>query len=486
MNNKEIKHSSGNPLPPHPDDHISEDDKAIIDRKLVWRLDLTLIPWLCLLYLLAFLDRSNIGNAKVDGIKESLHLSATQFNMTLSVFFVSYSIVEPFTNVLLKRMNPSIFIPIIIVVWGLCMTFMGFVSNWSGLMAARWFLGLAEAGLFPGINYYLSCWYKRSELGIRAAIFFSSAAVSGSFGGLLAFAIAKMEGLGNRPSWAWLFILEGIITIIIGIISFWVIQDFPENAKFLSTEDRIRVIRRLKAEKQSSADHEDFKIKYFWMAIKDYKMWLGMAIFAGTDMPLYAFSLFLPSIISELGYSMTSAQLLTVPPYAVAAILTVLVGWIADRTHQRGLCNIFTSIIGITGFVMLIAFQRPEVKYAGTFLAALGIYPCIPNSISWISNNVEGSYKRGIVLGFVIGWGNLNGIISSNIYSEKSGYIVGHATIIGFLSVFLLGGSLLMRYLLQRENRIRKKGGRDYWLADLDDSALEDMGDARPDFFYTL
>ncbi|TQS39060.1 hypothetical protein Golomagni_00420 [Golovinomyces magnicellulatus] len=406
--------------------------------------------------------------------------------MTLSVFFVSYSIVEPFTNVLLKRMSPSMFIPIIIVVWGLCMTFMGFVSNWSGLMAARWFLGLAEAGLFPGISYYLSCWYKRSEFGIRIAIFFSSAAVSGSFGGLLAFAIAKMDGLGNRPGWAWLFILEGIITIIIGMISFWVIQDFPENAKFLSTEDRIRVIRRLKAEKQSSADHEAFKIKYFWIAIKDYKMWLGMAIFAGCDMPLYAFSLFLPSIISELGYSMTSAQLLTVPPYAVAAVLTVIVGSIADRTHQRGLCNIFTSIIGITGFVMLIAFQSPELKYAGTFLAALGIYPCVPNSISWISNNIEGSYKRGIVLGFVIGWGNLNGIISSNIYFEKSGYIVGHATIIGFMSVFLFGGSLLMRYLLQRENRMRKKGERDYWFTNLDDSAIEDMGDVRPDFFYNL
>lgn len=197
---------------------------------------------------------------------------------------------------------------------------MGFVTNWSGLMAARWFLGLAEAGLFPGVNYYLSCWYKRSEFGVRAAIFFSAAAVSGSFGGLLAAAIEDMDGLGGRPGWAWIFIIEGIVTTLFGIASIWVVQNFPDDAKFLSEQDRTRVIRRLKEDKQSAAEHEEFKMKYVWMALKDYKMWLSMVIYMGCDMPLYAFSLFLPSIISELGFTTTTAQLLSVPPYAAAAI----------------------------------------------------------------------------------------------------------------------------------------------------------------------
>lgn len=201
------------------------------------------------------------------------------------------------------------------------MTFMGFAFNWSGLMAARWFLGLAEAGLFPGVNYYLSCWYKRSEFGVRAAIFFSAAAVSGSFGGLLAAAIEDMHGLGGRPGWAWIFILEGIVTVLFGVGSFWAVHDFPDNATFLSEQDRARVIRRLKMDQQSSAEHEEFQMKYVWLAMKDYKMWLGMIIYMGADMPLYAFSLFLPTIISELGYTTTKAQLLTVPPYAAAAVL---------------------------------------------------------------------------------------------------------------------------------------------------------------------
>lgn len=123
---------------------------------------------------------------------------------------------------------------------------MGLTHNFQGMMTARFFLGMAEAGLFPGINYYLSCWYKRDEFGIRAAIFFSAAAVSGSFGGLLAAAIGKMRGIGGKEGWAWIFLLEGFATILVGIVSFWMVFDFPDEANFLSDVDRQRVLRRLK------------------------------------------------------------------------------------------------------------------------------------------------------------------------------------------------------------------------------------------------
>ena len=352
-------------------------------------------------------------------------------------------------------------------------------------VAAQWFLGLAEAGLFPGVNYYLSCWYRRSEFGIRAAIFFSAAAVSGSFGGLLAAAIEKMNKLGGRPGWAWIFILEGILTVILGFASFWAVHDFPDDATFLSEQDRARVIRRLKMDQQSSAEHEEFKMKYVWLAVKDYKMWLGMLIYMGCDMPLYAFSLFLPTIISELGYATTKAQLLTVPPYAAAAILTITIGWIADRTRQRGLCNIAMSFLGIAGFAMLLGSQHAGVKYAGTFLGALGIYPCIANTISWTSNNIEGVYKRGVVLGFVIGWGNINGIVSSNIYRSAPKFTAGHATVMAYMIVCLLGGSILQHVLLKRENAARRAGKRDHWIEGMSEKEAESLGDKRPDFFYT-
>jgi sugar phosphate permease len=154
-----------------PDAGLSDAERAAIDKKLLRKLDMKLIPWLTLLYLVSFLDRTNIGNAKIDGLLDDLKMSGPQYNASLSIFFVSYALFEPLTNVLLKRLKPSIFIPAIMVAWGIVMTLMGVVHNFEGLAAARFFLGVAEAGLFPGVNYYLSCWYKRSEIGKRVCIF---------------------------------------------------------------------------------------------------------------------------------------------------------------------------------------------------------------------------------------------------------------------------------------------------------------------------
>jgi hypothetical protein len=135
---------------------------------------------------------------------------------------------------------------------------------------------------------------------------------------------------------------------------------------------------------------------------------------------------------------------------------------------------------------MLLGSQNAGLKYAGTFLGALGIYPCIANTITWTSNNIEGVYKRGVVLGFVIGWGNLNGIISSNIYFSPPKFTVGHATIMAYMIVFLLGGSLLLELLLIRENKMRREGKRNHWVEGMSEKEAEKLGDRRPDFLYTL
>ena len=223
-----------------------------------------------------------------------------QYAVALSLFFVPYPFIEPLTNVLLKRLRPSILIPIIMVSSGICTTALGLCHNFSGLAATRFFLGLSEAGLFPGALYYISCWYKRSEIGIRSAVFFSCAALAGSFGGLLAAAIALMENVGGKPGWAWIFILEGLATVVIGVVSFWMVYDFPDDARFLSDADRARVIRRLQIDRQASAQHEDFDMKYIWASVKDWKTYAFAIVYMGSCGPLYAFSLFLPTIINQL------------------------------------------------------------------------------------------------------------------------------------------------------------------------------------------
>jgi len=299
-----------------------------------------------------------------------------------------------------------------------------------------------------------------------------------------------MDGVGNIAGWAWIFILEGLLTIMAGIASFWAVYDFPDDpkTKFLTAEDKARAINRLKEDHQSSAKHERFDMMYVYRALRDWKMWLGMMIYSGCTMPLYAFSMFLPTVIHDLGLSssVTQTQLYSAPPYIAGALFTILTGYLSDRYSKRGIFNVASSAVALAGFSMLLASSTPGVKYTGTFLAALGIYPCIPNTISWMSNNVEGVYKRGIVLGFVIGWGNLNGIISSNIFFSRPNYIEGHATIIGYLSIFLMGGSLLMMALLHVENKARQSGSRDAWLEGKSEDDVNVMGDRRPDFVYTI
>lgn len=268
------------------------------------------------------------------------------------------------------------------------------------------------------------------------------------------------------------------------------VHDFPDEATFLSDADRNRVLRRLRSDQQASASHESFRWTYFWQSVRDYKTWCYSIIYMGADGSLYAFSLFLPTIIRQLypQYSSTVANLLSVPPYAAGAILTIAIGYVADRTRQRGYCNILVSLIGIVGFCMLLGSSSPSVSYAGTFLGAMGIYPCIANTISWASNNVEGVYKRGVSLGFIIGWGNLNGVVSSNIYRTKDSprFFVGHGVVLAYLVLWLFGGSIVTRFLLARENKKRARGERDGWVEGQSEEQLHELGDKRPDFMYTL
>ncbi|SPO06214.1 related to allantoate permease [Cephalotrichum gorgonifer] len=472
---------------PDPDEGKTEEERREIDRKLMWKVDLALIPWLTLLYLLSYLDRTNIGNARLADMEIDLGMKTGDYNMALTIFFISYAVFEPLTNALLKRLTPRIFFTAIIIAWGIVMTLMGLVKNNRGLLAARFFLGVAEAGLFPGVNYYLGCWYKSSEIGVRSSIFFSAAALAGSFGGLLAAAIAKMDGIGNMPGWAWIFILEGLMTTVVGVFCWWMVFDWPDTATFLTPEERIRVQRRLILDRQGRTA-EDFDKRYMFEGLKDWKTYGYMVIYMGCLTPLYAFSLFLPTILKGMGHAGTKGQLLSVPPYAVAALLTVTVGFIADRTRWRGYCNMVTVSVAIAGFIMLIVSSSPKTQYAAVFLGAAGIYPTISNTLSWVNNNTEGSLKRAFVLGMVVGWGNLNGVVSSNIYldREKPRYFTGHGVVLAYLVGPLLGGSIFMHLALRRMNANRRAGKLDKEWSELSEEGKWIKGDRRPDFVYTL
>jgi len=156
-------------------------------------------------------------------------MKGLDYNIALSIFFPFYVAAEIPSNMMLKRTRPSIWFTFIMVCWGVIMLSMGFVHNFSGLLACRVFLGIAEGGLFPGVSYFITLWYRRTECGTRIALFFSAATIAGAFGGLLARGISEMEGIGGKAGWSWIFILEGAMTLVVASFSYWVVNDYPET-----------------------------------------------------------------------------------------------------------------------------------------------------------------------------------------------------------------------------------------------------------------
>lgn len=412
-----VRHDSV-PVKTSIDDYVPPDTSGVDPKKTLRKMDLHLIPMLSLLYLLSFLDRGNIGNANIEGLSTDLMMTGPQYNWTLTVFFFTYCVFEVPSNLLLKRLRPSIWLPTIMVAWGTVMTLMGTVQNYKGLLIARLFLGVTEAGLYPGVAYYITLWYVRKEGQLRQAMFFSAASVAGAFSGLLAFGIAKMDGVGGYEGWRWIFILEGLLTVLVAIVAFFTIYDFPETAKFLTKEERAWVVHRLKYQgSQESgklvAEEEGFKWRYVRDAFTDWQIYAALWMYWGIVCPLYGTSLFLPSIVKELGYTSSTAQLLTVPIYITAAVLAVAVAYASDKNGQRSPYILGCMSAIAVGFIMCIAASAhggvPGVVYAGIFITVCGIYPAFPGNVCWISNNLAGNYKRAAGMAIHIGVGNLAG-----------------------------------------------------------------------------
>ncbi|KAL8786912.1 MAG: hypothetical protein Q9213_002543 [Squamulea squamosa] len=331
----------------------------------------------------------------------------------------------------------------------------------SGFFAARFFLGVAESGLFPGVVFYLSMWYRREEQHYRVSLFFSAASLAGAFGGILAWGIAHMDGVGNLGGWRWIFILEGLLTILVSIAAYFFIFNYPATASFLTIEEKARVHARLKASNDATRD-EAFSWKNVSLAVKDPKVWLYSLGFHTMSLPLYTLSLFLPTIIKELGYTAAEAQLLTVPVYVVATALTLIVAVASEKTKIRAPFIMASSSLAVIGYIILLTNTKPSVSYGGTILAAGGIYPSVAIVLSWPANNVSGQTKRATANAMQISIGNLGAVLGTQLYRSTDGprFFRGHGFAMGYLVAnVLVVGTLWM--VLRAENARRDRGERD-------------------------
>ncbi|XXH04465.1 hypothetical protein Hte_010881 [Hypoxylon texense] len=338
--------------------------------------------------------------------------------------------------------------------WSACIVGQGFVRDYRGLMATRALLGAFEGGFFPGVNFYVTQWYRRDECGLRMAVVFSSATLAGGFGGLLARAIAEMSGVAGLSAWSWIFIVEGLASVVVSLVAYWAIQDYPESARFLSSAEHAAVESRLSAD--SGPLSSEFNIKYIWQALVDWKIYIHMLICMAGFCPVYSFSLFLPTIIKNMGYSANNAQLMSVPPYVFACMFTIGGSWLADRRRQRGVFLLGFQLVAILGVTLLAASENTTIQYTGTVFAAVGIYPQIPLGLAWNGNNIGGSLKRATGIAMQVMGGNCGGVIASYVYLSRDAprYIVGHSILIGFIGMaFML--TLFMTTWYRRENTRR-------------------------------
>ncbi|KAL7409434.1 transporter [Mrakia frigida] len=449
------------PLSAFEDATNDESQARAIDRKLLSKLDRNLIPFLSLLYLLSFLDRINFGVAKLSGIIEELNLTSLQFNTASMVFFVTYVAFEVPSNLILKKMRPSRWIPLIVICWGIVQTTMGVANTYGQLVALRCLLGFFECGLFPGLSFYLSSWYPRKELGLRIALFFSAATLAGAFGGILGYGLSKMAGIGGLGGWAWIFIIEGLLTFVVGCIAPWFVHDFPtEKPRFLNEEERVLVLRRLFKE-TGIVNTTRFDWQQVRNSLMDYKTYFYMACHIGITEPIYSQALFSPTVIAALGkWSTSQSLLLTVPPYVLATVTTVGTALWADKIQQRGLFLMFWSALASVGYIILLTvpISSPGVLYFAIFLTVGSIAPGIACNIAWVGGNFGNHYKKATSFGLTFSMGNAGGIVASQIYRSRDSprFLLGHGITLGFC-VFCFFCSSGLHFLLKRENARRDR-----------------------------
>ncbi|KAG2214590.1 hypothetical protein INT46_008135 [Mucor plumbeus] len=458
-----------------------------IEKRLVRKIDLRLIPWLSVLYLLLSLDRNNIGNARLGTLEKDLNLVGNDYYTALTIFFAGYVLFHIPSNLVVKRLKPSRWISGTMIMWGICSLCQAFTHSASGLIVCRFFLGVFETGVGPSTPLFLSFWYQREELATRVAIYFGSSSVAGAFSGAIAYGVlSTMEGAHGIAGWRWLFIVEAIPTIVLGFLSFIVLPDMPETAgRWLTAEEKDVAIQRTR--QSGNTDESAFDKKQFFAALIDYKVWFSVVIYIGLNIALASFAIFLPTIIRDMGFSSLSAQLLSIPPYVAAGILVFFVSWNSDRTLQRGYHIMAVCALGVLGYIFLLASLNVGLRYTGAVLVACGIYPIIPLTLSWVSNNQLGHTKRGVAIAMTSMIAQCFSMLGTQIYRTEDSprYIKGHVVCVVFLGLAGLS-AFTLRFLLSRENNRRD---REYGVPDSKDMSgidIEGVYDHHPQFRYAL
>ncbi|EXJ77325.1 hypothetical protein A1O3_09551 [Capronia epimyces CBS 606.96] len=412
------------------------------------KVDRRLLVWLAVLHFVFKFAETNISNAAIMNLEQKTdirrqlgHLTSSQWAWCISIFWYPYMVFEPVSTMMVKRYTPSGWFARIFFTWGIVSACQAATQNYAGILVCRFLLGVMEAGFYPSIVYHLSFWYHPDKMPLRLGINYNIGVSSGAVAGLIAYGVSFMNGLRGLSGWRWLFLLEGTPMIVIGVITYFILTDYPQTAKFITEEEREAIIAHLPATGPTTRAK-------FWdknglkKLLRDPTHWCFLSIWTFGGIGGFGVTAVLPNIIYDMGLTGTAqTQLMTMPPYGLAWILVVVFGYFINKKKISAFAVAFGMVITqIICFICLITINHTYALYT-FFIVACGctfsIYPILwPERV----RSVEGTTTAAIAFGLTNAVGCLAGIIGPQIFQTKFGprYRLSY----GIALVFLVGSSI--------------------------------------------
>lgn len=449
------------------------------EKKLLFKLDLRLIPVCSLFIFLSLLDQGNIFNAEFEKLQSFIGLQGSQFNHCIMICIVTYSIFAIPSSLGLIKISPSSWLSTIMSCWGVVMTTMGIIHDFPGLFWSRFFLGMFEAGMLPGVSFVISTWYKKSELQFRQAMITALAVSANAFGGLLSWSISMMTGVGGLEGWRWVFVIEGAFSVVVGGFGFMLMCNYPETSEILSYKERRLVTKRVMyAEGWNMDEFEDdegdeyegdeseimtlFR-RYKWNGLEDsildWQVWFHVAIYFCIAVTKYGVNILLPQILDSMHLAEEGIRLVSIPVFVSSSIFSVMVAIASDKIAARSPALVLSFAMIVAGFVIVIISEvhdaRGSVAYSGVFLASIGVHTAMPASVTWLSNNTMFQAKRLFALALQLGCGELGGVVATYIYiNSPASKPFGHGLMVLF-AVCGLGLVILLAWIYSTVNQQR-------------------------------
>jgi MFS transporter, ACS family, tartrate transporter len=400
-----------------------------------------LIPFLILCYFVSYLDRVNVGFAALT-MNADLQLGPEAFGFAAGIFFLGYCLFEVPSNVMLARFGARVWIARIMVTWGLVSMGMAFVKDAESLAVMRFLLGVAEAGFFPGIIYYLTRWVPAGDRARTVSAFMVAVPVSALIGAPLSgWILDAFQGAGGLKGWQWLFIIEAIPAVVLGVAAYFFLDDKPQDARWLSADERTALTETIAIEDRAKSAAGQMTLR---QALTDVRVLALSLVYFGIVCGLYSLTFWTPQIVKAFGVSNTQTGLITAVPFLAGALVMTAWGRHSDETNERVWHVALPSFLGAAGLIAGALVSEPAFALLALTVAALGIFAALPTFWTLPTAMLSGTAAAGAIA-LINSIGNIGGFAGPYVvgWLKGAGFETG-AAVAAIASVMILSAVVVL------------------------------------------